>query len=150
MGCGAISIALLLVAGVVAIIFIPRSLRLNREAAAYIEEAVPRIANDWDPHALIERASPELLAAVKNQDDWERLFSVYRRLGALQKLETPVGNITSGSFSGTGPFTIGQFTAAATFEHGQAQLRIQVRRSGDTWKIDAFQINSDLFLPPKA
>jgi hypothetical protein len=149
-GCGAISIVLLLIAGVVALIFIPRSMRLGNEATAYIEDAVPQIANTWNPQALIDRASPELLAAVKSQDDWERLFTAYRQLGRLHKLEKPTGNVTSGAFSQTGSFTIGQYMANATFENGQAQVRIQVRRVGDTWKIDAFQINSDLFLPPKA
>ena len=149
-GCGGISIVLLLVAGVIALIFIPRSLRLDKEATAYIEAAVPQIASAWDPQALIDRASPDLLAAVKSHDDLERLFVAYRRLGSLQKLEKPTGNVTSGAFSGSGAFTIGQYTANATFENGQAQLRIQVRRVGASWKIDAFHINSDLFLPPKA
>ena len=86
---------------------------------------------------------------MKSQDDWERLFAAYKRLGALQKLEKPAGGITSGAFTATGSYTIGQYTANATFENGKAQLKIQVRRSGDTWKIDAFHISSDLFLPPK-
>ena len=58
-GCGGISILLLLIAVVVAVIVIPRSLRLNEEATAYIQEAVPRIASAWDPQALIDRASPD-------------------------------------------------------------------------------------------
>jgi hypothetical protein len=149
-GCGALSVVLLLVAIVAAVIFIPRSLRLDKDATAYIEEAVPQIAATWDPQALIHRASPELLATVKSQEDWERLFAAYRRLGALQKLEKPSGNVSSGAFAGTGSFTIGQYSAQATFEHGAAQLRIQLRRVGDGWKIDGFQIDSELFLPPKA
>jgi hypothetical protein len=107
-GCGGISIVLLLVAGVIALIFIPRSLRLDKEATAYIEAAVPQIASAWDPQALIDRASPDLIAAVKSRDDLERVFVAYRRLGSLQKLEKPTGNVTSGAFSGSGAFTIGQ------------------------------------------
>ena len=125
-------------------------MRWDREATAYIEGAVPEIARAWNPQALIDRASPELLAAVKSADDWERLFTAYRRLGALQKLEKPTGSVTSGAFAGTGAFTIGQYTANAIFENGQAQLKIQVRLVDNGWKIDAFHINSDLFLPPKA
>ena len=149
LGCGGIAVALLLVAGILALIFIPRWLRQDREATAYIEEAVPRIASTWNPQDLIDRASPQLLAGVKSPDDWERLFTVYRRLGALRKLEKPTGGITSGAFAGTGAFTIGQYTANATFENGQAQLQIQVRLVDNAWKIDGFHINSDLFLPPK-
>jgi hypothetical protein len=74
---------------------------------------------------------------------------MFRQLGELKHLDAPKGGITSGAFTGTGVVTMGNYTAKAEFEHGAATLQIQLRRVDDTWKINGFYINSDVFLPQK-
>jgi hypothetical protein len=148
-GCGGISVVLVVILAFFVGSFVYRASRLDKEAVAYMEREIPAIISTWDSRALLDRSSPELLATLKSPEDTERLFVVFRRQGPLQKLATPTGTVSSGAFTGTGSFTIGRYTADATFEHGSAQLRIQVRRSESGWKIDGFHVNSDLFLPPK-
>jgi hypothetical protein len=148
-GCGGISVVLVVILACLIGSFAYRASRLDKEVVIYLERELPAIISTWDSQALLDRSSPELLATLKSSEDTERLFVVFRRLGPLKKLATPTGAVSSGAFSGTGSFTLGRYTADATFEHGSAQLRIQVRRSESGWKIDGFHVNSDLFLPPK-
>lgn len=146
---GAIFAAILIIVIIAVALFIPRALKLDREATSYIQDVAPKIVEQWNAQELVDRATPELLSAAKSRDELDRLFIMFRQLGRLKHLDTPKGAVTSGAFSGTGPVTIGNYTAAAEFEHGAATMRIQLRRVGDMWKINGFYINSDVFLPPK-
>ena len=142
--------AVILVVIIVALaIFIPRAFKLDRDATAYIQNVVPKIVAHWNAQELVDRATPELLSAAKSPEDIGRLFVMFRRLGALKRLDTPKGSVYSGAFTGSGSVTIGNYTAQADFEKGTATLQIQLRRVGDTWRINGFHINSDVFLPPK-
>jgi hypothetical protein len=58
--------------------------------------------------------------------------------------------VVSSAFTGEGTVTLGNYTAHGEFEKGKATIKIQLRRVNDTWKINGFRINSDVFLPPKA
>ena len=147
LGCifGVIIIAIVIIAA----IFIPRSIKLDKEATAYIQDVVPKIVASWDPQPLIDRATPEFASSMKSSADLGRIFTMFRQLGGLKNLEKPTGNVTSGAFSQTGPITIGNYVAKAEFEKGKATISIQLRRSADKWQINGFHVNSDVFLPPK-
>ena len=146
---GVIFAVILIIFIIAAVIFISRALKLDREATAYIQDAVPKIVAQWNAQELVDRATPELLAATKSREELDRLFIMFRQLGALKHLDTPKGMVTSGAFSGTGLVTIGNYTSKVEFEHGIAMMQIQLRRVDDTWKINGFHINSDVFLPQK-
>jgi hypothetical protein len=75
---------------------------------------------------------------------------MFQRLGSFKHLETPKGTVVSSAYTGTGTVTIGNYKAQAEFEKGEATIEIQLRRAGDTWKINGFHINSDALFPPKA
>jgi hypothetical protein len=140
-------IILLLIA---AIIFIPRTLVLDKKATQYIAENTPAVVDGWNPQNLIDRASPELLSSVKSREAWDRLFAFFRQLGSLKHLDPAKGAVISGAYSGQGMYTIGNYTVQAVFEKGSAVISVQLLRVGTTWKINGFHINSDAFLPPKA
>jgi len=144
---GGIFAVIVVIVIIVAAIFIPRALKLDREATAYIQDAVPKIVEHWNAQELIDLASPKLMSAVKSRGEIDRFFVMFRQLGALKHLDTPKGGVTSGTFSGSGLVTLGNYSAQADFEHGSATIQIQLRRVGDSWKIDGFHINSDAFLP---
>jgi hypothetical protein len=135
---------------IAAAIFIPRTLKLDREATAYIQDAVPKIVTNWNSQELVDRATPELLAAKDTRDKIDRLFVMCQRLGSLKHLETPKGTVVSSAYTGTGMVTLGNYKAQAEFEKGEARIEIQLRRVGDTWQINSFYVFSDAFLPPKA
>jgi hypothetical protein len=144
---GGIFAVILVVIGVAAAIFIPRALKLEREGAAYIQDAVPKIVAHWNSQELVDRATPELLKATKSREKLDRLFVMFQQLGSFKQLDTPQGTVTSSAYSGTGTVTLGNYTAQADFEKGKASLQIQLRRVNDAWKINGFRINSDVFLP---
>lgn len=146
---GVIFALIIVIFVVVAAIFIPRALKLNREATTYIQDAVPKIVTNWNSHELVDRATPELLASAKSRDEIDRLFVMFRQLGSLKHIDTPTGTVVSSAFTGSGTVTIGDYTAHAEFEKGQAIIKIQLRRVNETWKINGFRINSDVFLPQK-
>lgn len=141
---------ILVVIVIAAAIFIPRALKLDHDATAYIQSAVPQIVAQWNPQALSDRATPELLKDPKYKDEVDRYFEMFSKLGALKHLDTPKGTVYSGAYTGTGAYTLGNYAAEAEFEKGKATIKIQLLRVGDGWKINGFRIYSDAFLPPKA
>jgi hypothetical protein len=147
---GVIFAVIIVIVLIAAAIFIPRTLKLDREATAYIQDAVPKIVTNWNSQELVDRATPELLAAGKSRGNIDSLFVMFQRLGSLKHLDTPKGIVTSGTYTGTGMVTLGNYKAQAEFEKGEATVEIQLRRVNDTWKINGFHINSDALFPPKA
>jgi hypothetical protein len=146
---GVIFATFILILIIVAAIFIPRTLKLDREATAYIEDAVPKIVTHWNSQELIDRATPELIEASKSTDATARLFEMFQKLGSFQHLDKPLGVVVSSAFTGSGTVTLGNYTAHGEFEKGPATIKIQLRRANDTWKINAFYVYSDALLPPK-
>ena len=146
---GGIFAAILVIIGIAAAIFIPRLLALDREATAYIQDAVPKIVENWNSQELLDRATPELLSAMKSSEESNRLFTMFQQLGSLKRLETPSGGVVTRAYTSTGTSTVGNYTAQADFEKGTATIHIQLRRVNDTWRINGFHIGSDVFLPPK-
>ena len=146
---GIIFAVILAVIVIAAAIFIPRALKLDHEAVAYIQDAVPKIVANWNSQELVDRATPDLMDAAKSRDELDRVFVMASKLGALRQLDTPEGRIYSSAYTGTGVVTLGDYEAKAEFEKGTATIQIQLRRVGDTWKINGFHISSDVFLSPK-
>ena len=147
---GVIFAVIIVIIVIAAAIFIPRTLKLDREATAYIQDAVPRIVTNWNSQELVDRATPELLAAGKSREKIDNIFVMFQRLGSFKHLDKPEGTVVSSAFTGTGMVTIGNYKTQAEFEKGEAMIEIQLRRVGDTWKINGFHINSDALFPPKA
>jgi hypothetical protein len=147
---GVIFAVIIVIVVIAAAIFIPRTLKLDREATAYIQDAIPKIVTNWNSQELVDRATPELLAAGKSRDKIDSLFVMFQRLGSLKHLDKPEGTVVSSAFTGTGTVTLGNYKAQAEFEKGEATIEIQLRHVGDTWEINGFHINSDALFPPKA
>jgi hypothetical protein len=147
---GVIFAVIIVIIVIAAAIFIPGAIKRDHEAMSYIKDAVPKIVTNWNSQELIDRATPELLAAAKKNDEIERLFAMFQRLGAFKHLDEPEGSVVSSAHTGTGTVTVGNYKAHAEFDKGEARIEIQLRRVGDTWKINGFRIFSDALLPPKA
>lgn len=146
---GVIFAVILVVIAIAAAIFIPRALKLDREAVAYIKDAVPKIVTNWKSQELVDRATPELMSAAGSRDKVDRMFVWFQELGSFKHLDEPEGMVTTSSYTGTGTVTLGNYKAQAEFEKGAARIEIQLLRVGDTWEINGFKIFSDALLPPK-
>ncbi len=145
---GGIFLTLLVAAGVVAAIFIPKWRALDKDVTAYIETNVPAIVVSWNSEELLKRGGAELLDSA-TPEQTAKVFSWMSRLGALKKLETPVGEIGIGTYSDTQlKGTWADYKAKAEFEAGPAQIRVVLKRAGETWQIVTFQINSPSLVPP--
>jgi hypothetical protein len=129
-------------------VFIPRAFKLGNEATAYIQTEVPKIVKHWNAQGLVDRATPDLIAAAKSREDLDRMFVMFQQLGSLKHLDTPSGGVHIGASTNHGSATIANFTADAEFEKGPATISIQLLRTDDTWKINGFRIESNVFLPP--
>ena len=139
---GGCFVVILVVAGVALAIFIPRTLKLDREATSYLKEVVPKIVSPWNSRALMDRATPELAATVKSPDDLEVLLGIFQKLGPLKHLGEPKGVVTSTAYTGSGAATYGNYVVPAEFEGGNASIKVQLRRSGEEWKINGFHVNA--------
>jgi hypothetical protein len=147
---GGIFLVVLIVIAVATAIFVPKWLTLDKDAVAYIETNVPLVVEKWNSEELKKRAAPELLAQP-NIEQLPRVFSWLSSLGKLEKLEKPVGQIGTGVYAGT-EFngTWGDYLANAKFEAGPAQVKVLLRRTGETWQIMGFHVASPALLPQGA
>lgn len=147
---GGIFLAILIVVAVAAGIIIPKGLALDKDAVSYIEANIPLVVEKWNSEELKKRAAPELLAQP-GIEQLPNLFSWLSSLGKLEKLEKPIGQVGTGVFPGT-QFngTWGDYVANAKFEAGSAQIKVVLRRSGETWQIMGFYVNSQALFPQGA
>lgn len=140
------------IGGIIAIfaaIFVPRFFRLYNSGVSYVETVIPKVFLNWNPKDAMEYATVDLKASMMKGDETERLYIMFKKLGALKHLSKPEGNVFSKADTSTGSATYGNFAVKAEFENGSANIWIQLRRTGESWKIDGFRITSDSFLPPK-
>src|SRR5947207_12779150 len=117
LGCifGVIIIAIVIIAA----IFIPRSIKLDKEATAYIQDVVPKIVASWDLQPLIDRATPEFASSMKSSADLGRIFTMFRQLGGRKNLEKPKGHVMSGMLSKSVHYPIGIYVTYADISSGK-------------------------------
>ena len=144
---GSIFLALI-VLGVIGIAFTAiRGSALDKESKAYADSAVPAIITTWSEKALLDRVSPEFKKATR-VDQLDRFFlGYYNTLGRLQKCEPAQGQATMSLTSQTGGMTTGRYTAKATFEKGDATIKLSLIKHGDQWQIGGFYVDSPAFVP---
>src|SRR5690242_13420536 len=86
---GAVFAALIIVVAVLAI----KGVSLDRDAGVYADDSVKAIARTWDEQALLQRASPELLAVTHGQT-LDELFIQLRQLGKMTHYDGSKSNST--------------------------------------------------------
>jgi UDP-N-acetylmuramyl tripeptide synthase len=144
---GSIFLALILL-GAIGIAFVAiRGTALDKESKAYADSAIPAIVTTWSEKELLDRASPEFKKAV-TIDQLDRLFRAFSTLGRLQKCEPAQGQAIMSATSQTGRTTTGEYTAKATFEKGEATIKLGLIKHGNQWQIGGFHVDSPAFLPP--
>jgi hypothetical protein len=147
---GAVFLSLIVIVVIAAVILIPKSLWLNDDAVAYLEKNIPAIVEHWDAAELEKRSASEILTD-ESKVGLPRMFKWLETLGNLKGLETPLGQIGTGTLPGT-PFngTWGTYTIKAEFESGPAEIKVVLKRVGESWEILGFTVNSPALLPTES
>jgi len=118
------------------------------DAHAYVDAAVVAICTDWNREALIDRAAPELAAALQSSAPRE-YFVELSAVGPLKKYEGATGDAKTVVYNGNAK-TTADYTARAEFERGPATVNISlVKFNEGDWQIAQFQVHPDSPLPGK-
>ena len=115
--------------------------KLDKQAQAYVDDAVPRIVAEWSADELQRRASPEFLHATK-PDDLRSLFVLFAKLGPLIQYGGAKGQATIYASAGGGKRVTASYVTQATFKNGAATIEITLRQIDGVWRVDAFRVNS--------
>lgn len=124
---------------------IQRSIAFDNESKAYADSAIPAIVSTWSEKELLDRASPEFKQSFTTDQ-----FRRFSGLGPLQKCEPAEGQTTM-SFTKqleADRVISGQYTAKATFEKGEASIKLGLIKHGDQWQIQSFDVDSPGLVPP--
>ena len=144
---GSVFLAIIVLGAVgIAVVAIKGS-ALDKESKAYADSAVPAIVSTWSEKALLDRASPEFKKAV-TIDQLDRLFRWVSGLGQLQKCEPAQGQALMSATTQTGKRTSAQYTAKATFQKGEATIKLGLIKHGDQWQVLSFYVDSPALVPP--
>jgi len=144
---GSIFLALIVLGGMGIAFIAIRGTAFDKESKAYADSAIPAIVTTWSEKQLLDRASPEFKKAV-TIDQLDRLFRTFSALGRLQKCEPAQGQAIMSATSQTGRMTSGEYIAKATFEKGEATIKLVLIKHENQWQIGGFHVDSPAFLPP--
>jgi UDP-N-acetylmuramyl tripeptide synthase len=142
---GSIFLALIVLVAIGIAFIAIKGTALDKESKTYADSAIPAIVTTWSEKELLDRASPEFKKAV-TIDQLDGLFHAFASLGRLQKCEPAQGHSLM-SATQSGKTTSGQYTAKATFEKGEATIKLGLIKHGNQWQILGFHVDSPVFVP---
>jgi hypothetical protein len=143
-GAVALVVVAVMAVGIVAAIW--QGKVADAESKAFVDTAVPAIAEDWHEQQLFDRATPELRKAA-NPVDLAEFFSKLSALGSLTKYDGCVGQSMLSYFTGTGSTVTAAYSATAEFKNGTATFSIALLKRDGRWMINGFHVNPNLKSP---
>jgi hypothetical protein len=139
-------VLLLLVAVVGVFIYVGRSgSGLDASSRAYVDVVVPAIVAGWSLDELEKRASPQFLKAADHRQ-MVALFSKLSQLGALKHYDGAKGDSNVSFTTKDGKVVSAKYLAHASFENGDAEIRIALIQIENQWQVLGFFVNSPIFL----
>jgi hypothetical protein len=119
--------------------------RLDKESKSYADAAIIAIISHWNEKDLIVRASPQLLATMKDPAAVQSMMGVLGSLGVLKKYEGSKGEARI-DFQGPHGCTLtALYVARADFNGGPAQITISLIKVDGAWKILSFFVTQHFF-----
>lgn len=104
----------------------------------YLNTYIPMIIDNWNVQELLKRATPEFINSSETEEI-EKDFEIY--LQSLGKMK---------EFQGIQHYEVnnygGNYTIMAKFEHGQAEIHVQVIEHNQEWLINYFKIHRSLII----
>ncbi len=119
--------------------------RLDRESKRYADAAIIAIASHWNEKDLIDRASPQLLATMKDPAAVQSMMAFFGSFGALKKYEGSKGEARIDFHRPHGYIITALYVARADFSAGPAQITISLIRIDGVWKILGFYVTKHFF-----
>lgn len=129
---------------VVIVILAIKANALDKESKQYVDTVIPAITSDWNIKEVEDRASPEFKAAVNNED-LNKLFGMFRKLGKLKEYKGCKGDSNISLTTGQGKVITAAYVVNADFDTGPAEIYISLIKHGDLWQILGLRINSKVF-----
>ena len=120
-----------------------KAVKLNNEATAYVDEAIPAISAHWNASELLERGTPELKKDAP-PDVLAKLFRTLEPLRRLTKYEGAKGSSNTSYSTDTGTSITGDFVATAEYENGTATFDVVVVKRNGQWMINGFHYDAKL------
>jgi hypothetical protein len=145
-GCGTLSLMLLLIGLIGFAVLAYRGTRLDKESSVYADAALKAIATDWSEKALLDRASPEFKQATPI-DQLDAYFHGCSKLGHLQGAEPMKGQAGVSYHQGVGKRIEGLYSAKAQFENAEATITLGLIKHGDQWQIARFDVQAPGYHP---
>lgn len=111
---------------------------LAKSAAAYSDETISAYGESWDPATLMERASPEFLAAVAQNPDSLNQLNATLTVQAGKLVSASPSTCSSFNFvasAGAGETFTAQCQAQGIVEKGAAQFTVSVVHRNDAWRL---------------
>ena len=144
---GVLFLVLLTLIGSVVGYFVYNGSGLDASSKAYVDENIPLIVSSWSKEELLKRSSPKLIELVnKNPNQLDQLFKKLSTLGAMTHYEGSKGQAYFFVNYPQGKSISAKYTANAKFEHGEAEIQVQMVQESDQWQIINFHVNSPIFL----
>ncbi|MGD0429942.1 MAG: hypothetical protein ABSA58_02515 [Acetobacteraceae bacterium] len=140
---GAMTLAVVVAAGIGVGILIYKGKSLDRESKAYVDSAVPAIVTVWSKDALLDRATPELRANAR-PEDLRSLFDWASRLGPFVAYEGATGDSNMSFMPGGNSTVSARYAAKVRFRDGTATIRIVLLKRDGNWLINSFHIEPKL------
>ncbi|MCG6937108.1 MAG: hypothetical protein LJE83_02900 [Gammaproteobacteria bacterium] len=113
---------------------------VDEESKAYVDKVTPVILAAMNRQTLFKYADDKLINSA-TPDEIDRIFNWFGSLGELRKYDGASGNANV-SFSTSGISFTANYEAKATFDKGEAVIKVSTIRRGGEWKISAFSIRS--------
>ncbi len=139
---GYVFLALIVIFGTVITAAVVMGKRLDRESRAYVDNAIPAIAAQWDIREVEQRASPEFNDDV-DYDQLADYFDSLRDLGELKEYRGAEGDSNITLSLQNGYEITADYTADVDFESGSMEIRISLIKHGKQWQILDLQINPE-------
>jgi hypothetical protein len=118
---------------------------LDKESKTYADAALIAITSQWNEKDLTDRASPQLMATVKNPADLDRVVGMWRMLGPLKKYDGSKGDAHIEYFWPRGKTITAVYVARAEFDHGSAMIKLSLIKTDGVWKILGLNVVPDSF-----
>ena len=118
---------------------------LDQESKAYADTAIVAIASHWSEKDLTVRASPQLMATIKDPADLDRVVGMWRMLGPLKKYDGSKGDAHIGYYWPRGKTVTAVYVARAEFDHGSAMIKLSLVKNAGVWKILGLNVLPDSF-----
>jgi len=140
-----LSFAALLIIGVIFFSIVAyQGSELDDESEAYINEVTPLILSDMKKDTLFKYADQELINSA-SPEEFEKIFSMFNKLGSLQSYNGCSGQ-ASININGSNKSITAYYEANATFDNGEAIVKVTTIKRNESWKIIGFHINSPYFI----